>query len=486
MTMRHLPTYTRILCLLTAAALLLPAAMTAQPQKRFLTLEQCRAIAIDSSAILRSARMMEEKTEFDRKAVLTNFLPKISGYGLYLWTSNSFDYDFSGGALPIYKNVYGNLVPDLMKDAAGNIIYNNGIPVFNQYAVIPPMTLSIDLANTFTAGVSVTQPVFMGGKIISGYRMAELGTEMAALNSKLKSDETVVAVDEAYWMYVKTCRLAETAGSLCSTVDSMYSFVENAIDVGMATNTDLLKVEVQRNNAALMLAQARNGQRLAMMNLCHILGLPLTTQIEVDQTGFDADSIDILPDMLCTEADSIGVRADYRLIVKQAELKGRNVDFVRSDFLPQLGVMASYGYTYGLKLQDETLLNQDGFTVMATLRIPIFAWGEGWFKVQSAKKEHEMALEELDRLEGLMELERLQNRNAVSEAALRVSLAKSSLESAETNLKVSMDQYGTGMETLVNVLEAQTQWSKCSSDWIEAVADYRLACTKYLKSIGRL
>ena len=181
--MRHLPTYTRILCLLTAAALLLPAAMTAQPQKRFLTLEQCRAIAIDSSAILRSARMMEEKTEFDRKAVLTNFLPKISGYGLYLWTSNSFDYDFSGGALPIYKNVYGNLVPDLMKDAAGNIIYNNGIPVFNQYAVIPPMTLSIDLANTFTAGVSVTQPVFMGGKIISRYGMAELGTERAALNS---------------------------------------------------------------------------------------------------------------------------------------------------------------------------------------------------------------------------------------------------------------------------------------------------------------
>lgn len=65
----------------------------------------------------------------DRKAVITNFLPKISGYGLYLWTSNTFDYDFTGGALPVYKNVYGNLVPDLMKDASGNIVYNNGIPV---------------------------------------------------------------------------------------------------------------------------------------------------------------------------------------------------------------------------------------------------------------------------------------------------------------------------------------------------------------------
>ena len=65
MTMRHLPAYTRILGLMTAALLLLPAAATAQPQKRFLTLEQCRSIALDSSAILRSARLTEEKTALD-------------------------------------------------------------------------------------------------------------------------------------------------------------------------------------------------------------------------------------------------------------------------------------------------------------------------------------------------------------------------------------------------------------------------------------
>ena len=119
------------------------------------------------------------------------------------------------------------------------------------------MTLSVDLANTLTAGVSVTQPVFMGGKIISGYRMAALGTEMARLNSELKAEEVTVSVDEAYWMYVKTCKLLETAESLDSTVSEVYRFVEDAIDVGMATSTDLVKVEVQRNNAALALAKAR-------------------------------------------------------------------------------------------------------------------------------------------------------------------------------------------------------------------------------------
>lgn len=484
MTMRDSLIHTGIV---TAVLLLLTTVTTlAQPQKRFLTLEQCRAIALDSSAILRNAQLTEEKTDLDRKAVITNFLPKFSGYGLYLWTSDSFDYDFSGGALPVYKNVYGNLVPDLMKDAAGNIVYNNGIPVFNQYAIIPPMTLSVDLANTFTAGVSVSQPVFMGGKIISGYRMAALGTEMAKLNSELKAEEVTVSVDEAYWMYVKTCRLLEAAESFDSTVTEVYRFVEDAIDVGMATSTDLVKVEVQRNNAALAVAKARNGKRLSMMNLCHILGLPLTTEIEVDQSGFTLDSTAVIPESIALGSDSIENRADYRLLAGQAELKRHNVDFVRSDFLPQLGVMASYGYSYGLKLMDETLLNQAGFTVMATLKVPIFAWGEGYLKIKSAKKEYEMAQNELERLSGMMELEKAKNSYAVSEAALQVRLAESSLRSAENNLKVCRDQYELGMETIVNVLEAQSQWNKCSCDYISAVADYKLSCTKYLKSIGRL
>ena len=484
MTMRDSLIHTGIV---TAVLLLLTTVTTlAQPQKRFLTLEQCRAIALDSSAILRNAQLTEEKTDLDRKAVITNFLPKFSGYGLYLWTSDSFDYDFSGGALPVYKNVYGNLVPDLMKDAAGNIVYNNGIPVFNQYAIIPPMTLSVDLANTFTAGVSVSQPVFMGGKIISGYRMAALGTEMAKLNSELKAEEVTVSVDEAYWMYVKTCRLLEAAESFDSTVTEVYRFVEDAIDVGMATSTDLVKVEVQRNNAALAVAKARNGKRLSMMNLCHILGLPLTTEIEVDQSGFTLDSTAVIPESIALGSDSIENRADYRLLAGQAELKRRNVDFVRSDFLPQLGVMAIYGYSYGLKLMDETLIKHAGFTVMATLKVPIFAWGEGYLKIKSAKKEYEMAQNELERLSGMMELEKAKNSYAVSEAALQVRLAESSLRSAENNLKVCRDQYELGMETIVNVLEAQSQWNKCSCDYISAVADYKLSCTKYLKSIGRL
>ncbi len=452
-------------------------------------LQQCRAMALDSNRQIKGARMMEEKTKYDKNAVIAKFLPKFSGYGMYIYSSTHLEYNFSGGALPIYKNQFGDLVPDYMRDLNGNIVYNNGTPVFNQYAMIPPMDISMSLSNSFTAGVKVEQPIFMGLKIVSAYQMAKIGTQMASLNTKMNQSEVVVQVDEAYWLYVKTCLLNDAADDFRKTVDEMYVIVKNAVEVGMATSNDLLKVQVQINNAKLMQSKAKNGKTLSKMNLCNYVGLPLNSDVEVDQSDFTISEEKPL------DQGSIENRYDYQLLNKQIELKNKEIAFTRSEFLPQIGIMANYGYIRGLdfnvyaqgtKLMNQLLLDNDGFQAMASVKIPLFAWGEGYFKVKSAKKEKEISINELKRLEELMELEHAKYRFALTDARLQVELTQISLENAETNLKVSKDQYEVGMETLVNVLEAQTQWSKAKSDYIEAVAEYKLSYTKYLKSIGEL
>lgn len=449
-------------------------------QKYTLNLDECRALALDSNKRIISSQLQELKLDYDRKAVISKFLPRFSGYGYYLYASNDFTYNFPGGALPVYNNVLGNLVPDYMRDAAGNVVYNNGIPVFNKYAMIPAMDISVDVSNTFVGGIMVEQPIFMGLKIVSAYQMAKIGTEMAGLNTQMNRSEVIVQVDEAYWMYVRASQLHEAANSFRKTVDEMYNLVNNAVEVGMATSNDLLKVQVQQNNAKLQQSKSKNGMRLALMNLCHNLGLPLTTQFDVDQSDFEITHKEEIYD------GSIEQRYDYQLLNKKVELKEKEIAFKRSDFLPQIGVMANYGYRYGVKLFNSPLLDNDGFSALASVKIPIFAWGEGYFKVKSAEKERDMAIQETRQLEEMMELEKTKYQLAVTDAQLQVDLTRSSLESAEMNLKTSQDQYDVGMETLVNVLESQTQWHKAKSDYIEAVAEYKLSYTKFLKAVGQL
>lgn len=441
----------KIITILIIAGALASYQANAQ-EKYFLNLEQCRVMALDSNIQMRNAKLLESKTKFDKSRALSYFLPKFSGYGLYYYNSNPFIYHYKGSTIEIM----GMDVP------------------------IPAMDVSLNLANTMTAGIKVEQPVFMGGKIIASYKMAGIGMEMALLNTQMNRSETILQVDEAYWMYVKACQLGEAANSFATTVEEFYKVVKDASETGMATQNDLLKVEVQRNNAKLMQSKAQNGRNLAKMNLCHYLGLPLLSDLEIDQTDFDK----IIP--VDSLTGSIANRYDYQLLEKQTELKQKEVDIARADYLPQIGVSANYGYYYGLKVNDEILLNQDSFSAMASVKIPIFAFGEGTHKVKAAEIERDMKINEKEKLADMMELEEAKYRFEFTDAKLQVELTKSALKNAEICLKVSKDQYELGMETLANVLEAQTQWNKANSDYIEAVSEYKLSYTKYLKAVGEL
>ena len=85
-----------------------------------------------------------------------------------------------------------------------------------------------------------------------------------------------------------------------------------------------------------------------------------------------------------------------------------------------------------------------------------------------------------------MELDIAGSRFKVTDAFTRVQLARTALTQAEEHVKVSRNQYDVGLETLTNLLEAQTQWQQAWSDWVEAKAELRLSETEYLQSIGLL
>ena len=166
-------------------------------------------------------------------------------------------------------------------------------------------------------------------------------------------------------------------------------------------------------------------------------------------------------------------------------MKDRQVALTRSDFLPQLGVVASYSYSDGLSLNGESSA-LGSFSAMASLSVPIYHWGEGRGKVKALKAERDMSRLKREEMSQLMLLEIARARYNIEDAYLRVQLTKKSLEQADENLSVSKNQYELGLETLTNYLEAQAQWQQAWSDWIDAKAELRLSETKYLRATGRL
>lgn len=438
--------------------------------QEMLTLEKCREMALINNKRIAIAEQNKEKSSAAVKAYRANFLPKISATGLAYYTNVDNDIQIKTDDIHLFN-------PD---DLSG-IIPPSLQPIINNFSTlsIPDMNFKLDLNNSYMAGVKLEQPVFAGGKVASAYKMSKIGNEVAALNQHLTEAEVILQTDEAYWMYVKTLELQKSAEKYKEVVLEFFRIVENARNAGMKSQNDVMKVQVKVNEAELQLLQAGNGVRLARMNLCHTIGLPLLNNVMVPDS-FDDALLDI-----DRNAD-ISSRPEYAMLNKQIELKQQEKKLVQSDFLPSVGLMGAYNYMYGLKLNDDLLMDKGAFSAIVSVNIPLFHWGEGANKVRIAKTEKKIAELQRDEAVEKMQLELMQALNKYEESALEVVLTEQSLKQAEENLKISKNHYDAGMETLADYLEAQTIWQKATSDLINAKAALKLSETYYMKAAGKL
>lgn len=453
-------------------------------QEIVLNLQKCREMAVENSKKMQVAAEQQKKAGYDWKSYRANFLPKISGSGLYAYMHKKMNYKIDGGYLPVYQSSdVGQAIPlnSIQLGPDGKPVMGaDGLPLFKQYAFLPDIELALGLRNVYSVGVMLEQPVYMGGKVRSAFKMASIGKEMAELNVHSSRAQVLTESDEAYWQYVRVKEQLKSAEKYLEVVSELVKNVTDAIETGMASQNDLLKAQVKQNEAELLVSKANNGVALSRMNLCRVIGVDLYSQVDVNDSLCAESTLNLL-DM----ENDITARPEYNLLEKQVELKSKEVALTRADFLPQLGVSASYAYGDGISLNGES----DGvasFAAVASLKIPIYHWGEGRNKVKAVKAEQEMARLQQEELSQMMQLEVAKTRFNVEDAAARVKMTEKSLSQAEENLQVSRNRYEVGMETITNYMEAQAQWQKAWSDAIDARAELRLSETYYLKATGKL
>jgi outer membrane protein TolC len=439
------------------------------------TLEKCRELALKNNKLNAVAAKNREKSAYLTSAYFSNYFPKISGTANLLYTNTH-----------LSKTVPGNYLPTFVPDpATGQLVPNilttdpNGNPVFKEYAYFPDMDLSLKLSGTWMAGLKAEQPLYTGGKITAAYGMARTGEEIAALNQQYTDAEVIVKTDEAFWTCVQMRELVKLAISYTETLNELLRNVRDAHEAGLKHRNDVLKVQVKANEAELQLLKAENALRLALKNLCHITGIDAGTRIVLPESfgEFEAD---------ISYTDSFSSRPEYAMLDRQIKLKRQQIKLTQSDFLPKVGILANYGYINGVKLNGVKMLDRASLSVLASVSIPLFQWGEGKNKIRAAKTELEIASLNLEHAGEQMELEIARAIDKCNESALEVKLTKRSLEQAEENKNLSKDRYETGMETLADCLEAQTVWQRSYMEHINAVTRQYLNRTYYLKAAGKL
>lgn len=439
-----------------------------------LTLDRCYSMALENNKELKSAKVTLEKTGYDKKSAKSLFFPDISLVAGDMYGFGSNTLTIPGGKLPIYTldPSTGTYVPNVTPNPDGSY-------TMNQYADFPDMKIKYEINNVFMGGIMLKQPIYMGGKITSAYKMSKIGEQIASQNVRLTESEVIVETDNAFINAVKAKEMCKVAGKYNEMLTELLKNVEGAYKHGMKTKNDVLKVQVKQNESILMMQKAQNAFKLAKMNLCHIIGMDMETDIDV---AYD----NMITENAATVGGDISARPEHEILSNKVELAKQNIAFTRSDFLPNIALSGGFAYANGVKIAGNKLMDNTTGSVMLTLNIPVFHFGEGINKVKAAKAEHQIAMLEQSNLNEKMELELAQARNNLEESEIEMEITQKSLKQAEENMKMSKQQYEVGMELLTNYLEAQSIWQQAYADEINARCSHFIATSKYLKASGLL
>ncbi|MBO5720627.1 MAG: TolC family protein [Bacteroidales bacterium] len=411
-----------------------------------LSQEECRQRALAYSEDVKRSENKIEQAQIDKYSTATAFLPKIDATGMGIY-----------------------MTPFEMTD----------------------MGAKMRMDGAYMAGVSLLQPIYTGGKILTGRKMAKMGEEVAHEQQRMTKMDVIVDADNAYWTYLAVSRKVKMMESYSRQMDTIYNQTQAALSVGLATENDMLRVEAKRSEIKYQTQKVQNGADLCRMSLCRVIGVDFETKIELTDTLFISNQPTV------SFSDDLTTRPELKLLQKNVDINEQQIKMVRSDMLPTIALTA--GYTYFGNIKMETMVQTPtGYmpytsefkggigTAMLAVQIPILHWGEGFKKVKKARFELENAQLDLEKNTKLLNLQVQQAIRNVQDAYQMIETATLALRQAEENLRVVQNRYRESMATLTDLLDAQSQWQQSESNYIEAQSQYKIYETEYLRATGNL
>ena len=204
---------------------------------RVLTLQQCRDSAMANNHELKIARQKMTVAGHDRKIAMSNYFPDISVSGAYMYNSRD---------IHLIPQEASDVLTGLGTPLQGTILNHIG-DILNKIGNDIDSALELDTQNIFIGAVSVTQPVFTGGKIVAANKIASLAEELAQSQYDTGCRQLAAEVDKAYWQIVSISWKARLAEDYSELLQQMLHDTEILVNEGMATQADLLSVKVRFN-----------------------------------------------------------------------------------------------------------------------------------------------------------------------------------------------------------------------------------------------
>lgn len=466
------------------------------------TLHDCREMALNNSASAKSQEEAKLVAKYNRQAALAAMFPHFSANGGYAWNSRNAHLIADRFAFPFGTATVGDdgasfdwsqtsAMATLLRDVAGTPLQEpltqlqtqTGQTIAGAYEKAYD-ALTLDLQHVVVAQVGVTQPIYVGGRLSQMYKIAKSAEKIAAIRSAAKHDDIVYAVDEAYWRVVAVEQKKALAEQYHSLLCQLESDVKEAVNEGLATQSDLLKVKAKVGEADVKKLQAENGLTLSRMALAQVCGMPLTEVFTLDANGLESAT---LPTEAFDAKQYVDARSEMQLVEETEKIAKSTAKLAAAGLQPNIVASANYIYT-NPNVENGYRSDWNGkgfFSAGVVVNVPI-AHADDILRYKAAKHAANIATLKTEETRELLTLQTTQANQKLMEAQQKIALARLNQNNAAEVLRMAQESFEAGMITASELMQAQTAWLAAATDLVDAEAEAKTTETKLRKYMRSL
>ena len=489
----------KVFCIIYLALITLPAGA-----QRVLSLDSCRALAIANNKDLLISQEKIRAAHYQKKAAFTNFLPQISATGGYM--RNQKELSLLSDAQKGTLTSVGTQVSGVMQSGIQGLLTQHPELTQNpQFMALLQALGSTDIAtplnsigsaivdafrtdtrNMYAGALTLTQPLYMGGKIRAYNKITRYAEELAQQQHNSGVQDVILSTDQAYWQVVSLANKKKLAESYLQLLQKLDGDMEKMISEGVATKADGLSVKVKVNEAEMTMTKVDDGLSLARMLLCQLCGLDLSSPITLADEEEENLTLSTIAANGIDLEQVYSLRPEVRSLELATQIYKQKVNVERAAYLPSVALMGNYVATNPSVFNSFEKKFKGMWNVGVVVSVPIWHWGQGIYKVKAAKSEARIAQYQLDDAKEKIELQVNQSAFNVREAAKKLAMAEKNLEKANENLRYANLGFEEGVIPASNVLEAHTAWLSAQSEKIDAQIDVKLTEIYLKKATGVL
>ena len=400
---------------------------------KLITLENAVEMAVSNNLQIAAGMEKIKQAEYERNAVSTFFLPKIS---------SSLSYTRMNEA----QEMMGVIFAD---------------------------------SNLYNLAIALNQPLYTGGRLNAVYEQAKEDVKRRGFEKDIIVQELISGTKRGYFSILKAEKGLQTVKTQKEMAQEHLRKAELMFREGIVTKVDVLKTEVFLSDIEQQILAMENSISLAKASLSFLLNQPLSTEFEIE---------DILEKQKEKNDLDYWTRLSYksRPELKQLESAGRiyeyNIDVAESGRKPQVALFYNYMVDRGSAAPVDRWNNS--WNIGVALEMDIWNWGETGDRIQKAIHAKKEVDTEYSLLLKAVELEVKTALLNMETAARQTENIKKSLEKAEENLRVTNLLYSEGMLTTTDVLDAQSDLASARNRYYQSLYDYQLAYAELEKSAG--